>query len=183
MYEPSPSGFDQAGLADLFKVQYDGSTAGSAPTPSPRPSGSRPNQRTAIIVGCSVGGIAGITLVIGLGLCYRRQIHHRITGSESPRQEMDNHERIVQEMDNQQNFVHEIGTENICWELPSEIKPIEMWSPTERSEESPGSGHFRRVPVPADKKVPEIPCSAASSAGSTKGSQRGCKMLPPLPIS
>lgn len=184
MYEPSPSGFDQPGLADLFKVQYQEPSAGPAATPNPRPSGSRPNHRTTIIVGCSVGGIACITLVAGLGLCYWRQIRHRITGSESSCQEMDNQERVLQEMDNQGNFVQEMdvpepfvremGAENICWELPAENNPVEMGSSTE----SPSSSHFRRSRVPADEKVPRIPCRESNPGGS----QRSFKELPPLPV-
>lgn len=164
MYEPSPSGFDSPGLADLFKVPYHGPSTSSAPTPTSTPSeGSRPNHRTAIIIGCSVGGIVGLTLVIGLGLRYRKQIHHRITGIDFPPQEMDNQERNIQEMDNQQNlttvqemddqqtFIQEIGTENkSCWELPADNKPIEMWTPTTplgSSEEGSSPRSLRSYPV------------------------------------
>ncbi len=187
MHEPTPSGFDQPGLADLFKVQYEGPSAEPGPTPSPRPSGPRPNHHTAIIVGCSVGGIACITLIAGLGFCYRREIRHRIVGSESPLQEMENRERVFQEMDNQETFAQEMdvpegvaqemGAEITYWELPAENKPVEMWSSTE----SPSSGRFRRSWVPGDEKVPQTPCRGESSEGSPGGSQRKFKMLPPLP--
>lgn len=160
-----------------------------------------------------------MTLVVGLGLCYRRLLHHRIPGSQSPRQEMgdqekvvqemdnqenfnqemdnqervaqemDNHENFVQEMDNQDNFVQEMDVQerivqemeakNNCWELPAENKAVEMWSSIERSEESPGSGHLRRSWVPADEKVPEISCAGDGSEGSSGGSQRTFKVLPP----
>lgn len=71
MHEPAPSGFDQRSLADLFKITYHGPWTASAATPRPRPSGSRANHRTATTVGCLVGGIVCITLVVGHGLCSR----------------------------------------------------------------------------------------------------------------
>ena len=198
MNSPSPSGFDNPGLADLFKVQYHGPPTPSAPTPSPRPSESRPNHRTAIIIGCLVGGIAGLTLVLGLGWCYRTQIQRHITGGEYPRPEMDSHERVmlemddqrmIQEMDNQQICVQEMigAEEKTYWELPAETKPVELWSPTDRSERrSPGSGHFRPgAPSADEKKGPESPTSGVSiSEGSPKSKEskrRDDKMLPPLP--
>lgn len=201
MYEPSPSGFDSPGLADLFKVQYHGPPAPSAPTPSPRPLESRPNHRTAIIIGSLVGGIAGLTLVLELGWCYRRQIQRHITGGEYPRPEMDNHERVmlemdaqkrnIQEMDDQQNFVQEmLGTESKThWELPADNKPVEMWSPTDRSDRRSrsGGGQSCQGAPPADeKKGPESPTSGGlilEGSPKSKGSQRyDDKMLPPLPI-
>ena len=194
MYEPSPSGFDQPGLADVFNVPYQERSAGSAPESSPRP-----NHRSAILVGCLVGGIACITLVGGLGLCYRKRIRRRITGSESPPQEthseeryseervpqeMDNPETFVpemsvpegafREMDSQEEFVPEMGVKNICWELPAERKPVEMWTPTARSKGSPGSGHSRASWVPSDE--------GESPGGSSGRSQRTIEKLPPLRV-
>lgn len=146
MNEPTPSGFDQPGLADIFKVQYQGPSAGSAPTSSPRSSRSRTDHRTAIIVGCLVGGIACLTLVVGLGLCYMRQLRHRITGSQSPSQEtydrkkvvqemdsqenflraMDNQERVAQEMDNHENFVQELeNQENFVQEIDVQERVVQ----------------------------------------------------------
>lgn len=192
MYEPTPSGLDQPGLADLFKVQYQRALVDLVLTPSPRPSGSRPIHRTAIIVGCLVGGIACITVIVGLGLCYRRQIRHCITGCEFPRQEMENHGRVFQETDYQVDFVHEMdvlervvqemGAEKIYWELPAENKPAEIWSSTKGSEENPGSDDVRRNGMPADVEVPEIPSPGRTSEGSSRGSQRSFKMLHPLPM-
>lgn len=96
--------------------------------------------------------------------------------------EMDNQEISVQEMGDQENFVEEMGAQNMCWELPAENKPVEMWTPTERSEGSPGYGGFRASWVPAEENVAEIPCPGKSSEGSSRGSQRSFKPLPPLPI-
>ncbi|KAL9133891.1 MAG: hypothetical protein Q9175_004934 [Cornicularia normoerica] len=99
-YEPTVCGFDQA------KVHYQRPSAGSAPTPSLRPSGSRPSHWTAIIVGCLVDGIACITLVIGLGL--KRHNRHRIISGESSRQEINSQESSFQVMDNQENDIQEM---------------------------------------------------------------------------
>lgn len=188
MNEPSPSGFDSPGLADLFKVQYNGSK-------------SRPNHRTAIIVGSLVGGIAGLTLVLGLGWCYRVQIQRHITGGEFPRPEMDGDERvmlemdtqkpIVQEMDNQQSFVQEMmGTENKTYcELPAENKPVEMRSAADGSERRSrtNDSRIRRSAPPADEeKGLEIPTKgelvSEGSPKSKKSQRSDDQMLPPSPI-
>ena len=97
--------------------------------------------------------------------------------------EWDNQGNFAQKMDVQEKVVKEMEAKNICWELPAGNRRAEMWSPTQGSEESPGSGHFRRSWVPADEKILENPRHGASSSGSSGGSRRSFKMLPPLPYS
>ena len=210
MNEPTPSGFDSPGLADIFKVQYQWPSTTSKSSPS----GSRTDHRTAIIVGCSVGGIACVTLVVGLGLSYRRLLHHRILGSQFPPQELDNQgkveldnqENVVQEMDNQENFIRQMdhqgrgvpeldNHENFVQEMDNqdhlvqgmEAKNNMYWElpaeneAIERSEESPSSSRPRRSWVPADEKVSEISYAGNGSEGSSGASRRTSKKLPPLP--
>ena len=208
MSKPTPSGFDQPGLADIFEVQYPGSPAGSAPAPTPGSSEPRPNHRTAIIASCVVGGVACITLAAGLGFRYRKRIRHPLTGRESPCQEMDNHKefyhemdgqksvpqemdsrgkalpemdgpaRAVQELDDHQTFVPELGARNMCWELPAEPKSAARSS----SDSSPRAGRPPRSRVPATEKPPEVPWPGGIGQRSPGASQRSVKMLPPLPV-
>ena len=132
MNQPA-GGFNQSGLSALFRVPYDSRPVNST-TPFPKPSntatppsGSRPNPRTVPIITGLVGGIAFIALTASLGFLYRKRIRHFITGGEWPFQEMDGDLKVQ----------HEIMTRDICWELPVEEKPVELWSPDERDIKPP----------------------------------------------
>lgn len=130
--QPS-GGFSQTALADVFNFKRSVPSSSTAtPTPSPiasditlppKSKSTHPNPHTAPIIGGLVGGVALITLATSVSFYYRQNIHRFVTGGESPFQEMDS-----------QRTVKEIMDTDVCWELPAEVKPVELWSPTDRQD-------------------------------------------------
>ena len=123
------AGFSQDNLAHVFNFNEstqsgpNNTTSAATGTSSAPPKLSRPKLKNNIAP--LVGGIAGTTILGFLGFCYRLRIKNFFTAGDSPFQEMDG------------KVVKEIMEKDECWELSGDMRPVELWSPTETQDRGP----------------------------------------------